>query len=1028
VRRISRRTLLISGIALAVLVIVVVTVLPIVVRRVAVDKLTQLTGRAVTLVDVDLNLFTGRLVLHRFRLAQKGSDAPAVEIEQLAVQVAPTSLVTSNIRVREIALTAPRIYVARLGPDRFDFDDLLALIPPPDPSKPPPKSTTAVIVEKLSLARGLVVARDEVVHPAATWKIDQLTVDGAGISTRAGAQPGRLSMKATVNGHPLSVQADPVEVSRSGVEARLTFGAFDVMSALPYVPDTVAMVPASGTLDLDLRVKTIKPPDSPLRVSIAGDVGLSNLAVARRGESTPFVRVPTLKVAIKEARPLEGLITLAAVEVDGLDLKGVRDKQGQIDLLALAKPPASSAATPSPAGSKAAGAKAATKPAATAPATTSPGPSTPVSPTTPEAAPTTFKLAADRIALTHGLVTLRDEDVSPVTTLPVKDITVTVTNFTWPDAAPLGLDVSLALPTAGKVTVKGTARLTPLSVDVTSSLRGGAIEPYYPYIPFKGRLAGRFNGDSRTQVAIDPQGKVTAASKGTSWIENLEVRNPNDNSVPLKLERFELAGIDFAWPKYARVATITIKKPNGRIERDANGAIRLKELLAVSEPSEKEETAKPAAAPAKPAPVPSDVKTAGGAVGFPLDIGAFVIDDGYVQFLDRTVQPAFSETISRLAVRIEGLSSTPGKRAKLASQAIVGGNAALDIKGELAPLGEIYADITGELRDFRLASVNPYADSFIAWIVDRGKLGVRFHYRVERGQLEASNEIFVDDIHVAPTRQDDEVKKKVGLPLGLIVALITDANNDLKINLPMSGPLDKWKADLSDAIWAVVKNVVVNVVAAPFRAIGRLFKGNDDKIESLGVDPVVFTPGAETLAPGMDEHLVKVADFMRRAPAIKLTLTPIIVPADVDNLKGQELTARLQARQREAKLPDFAAAVAAEYRARFLPSAANVPGSTAPAPGSTPPATSRPPATPPANAPPPLPSPEEQLAKLREVEPVPEEKVTELRTRRLAIVRDGLVKDQGIPEGRLTPAAETAPAAPATPATGDGRVEFQIGQ
>jgi hypothetical protein len=312
---------------------------------------------------------------------------------------------------------------------------------------------------------------------------------------------------------------------------------------------------------------------------------------------------------------------------------------------------------------------------------------------------------------------------------------------------------------------------------------------------------------------------------------------------------------------------------------------------------------------------------------------------------------------------------------------------------------------------------------------------VRFHYRVERGQLAASNEIFVDDIHVAPSRQDDEVKKKVGLPLGLIVALITDANNDLKINLPMSGPLDKWKADLSDAIWTVVKNVVVNVVAAPFRAIGRLFKGNDDKIESVGVDPVVFAPGADSLAPGMDEHLVKVADFLRRAPAIKLTLAPVVVPADIDNLKGQELTARIQARQREAKLPDFAAAVAAEYKARFLPPAENAPGPTAAAQGSappatslpatTPPATSPPGTTPPANAPPPLPSPDEQLAKLREIEPVPEEKVTELRARRLAVVRDGLVKDQGIPEGRLTPEAETAPA---VPATGDGRVEFKIGQ
>lgn len=1038
-RRVSRRTLLIGTAALGVLVLAVVIVLPIIVRRVAVDRLGQMTGRAVALADVDINLFTGRVVLHRFRLAQKGSDAPAVEIEQLALQVAPTSLVTSNIRVREISLVAPRIYVARLGPNRFDFDDLLALVPPADPSRPPAKSTTSVTVETLSLTRGLVVARDEAVSPATTWKIDQLAVDGAGISTRAGGRPGRLAVKASVNGTALALQADTVEVSRTGVEARVTFGAFDVVQAVPYVPPTVAMLPASGRLSLDLRVKTSKAADGPLRVTIAGDVGLADLAVSKRGTTEPFVRVPKLSVTIKEALPLEGVITLAALELDGLDLKGVRDKQGQIDLLALAKPPAD-AAPAQPAGKP-------TRPTAAAPvkSSASAAPATPApGATPPPAAPATpaMKIAVERIALTRGLVTLRDEGVSPVTTLPVKDITVTVTNFTWPDTAPLNLEAALGLPTAGKVTLKGTARLTPFSADITSSLRGGAIEPYYPYIPFKGRLAGRFNGDSRSQVAIDAQGKLTAASKGTSWIENLELRNPADSSVPLKLERFEMAGIDFAWPKYARVATITIKKPNGRIERDASGAIRLRELLTVSEPppaapgEAKPEPAKPApAAPPKDkaappgGPVPPDVKAAGGAVGFPFDIGAFVIDDGYVQFLDRTVQPAFSETVSRLALRIEGISTTPGKRAKITSQAIVGGNAALDIKGEMAPLGELYADIHGELRDFTLASVNPYADSFVSWIVDRGKLGVRFHYRVERGQLEASNEILVDDIHVAPTRQDDEVKKKVGLPLGLIVALITDANNDLKINLPMSGPLASWKADLGDAIWTVVKNVVVNIVAAPFRAIGRLFKGKDDKIESLGVDPVVFAPGADALEPGMVEHLTKVADFLRRAPAIRLGLTPVVVPADVENLKGQELTARIQARQREAKLPDFPAAVAAEYRARFAP-APPPPGQAAPT-RPVPPAgsASTPAAAPPASTPPgqggPTLSPDEQLAKLREVEPVPEAKVTELRERRLAVVREGLVRDQGIPEGRLA-SSEADAAAP--PGGGDGRVEFKIAQ
>src|SRR5262249_14677275 len=269
------------------------------------------------------------------------------------------------------------------------------------------------------------------------------------------------------------------------------------------------------------------------------------------------------------------------------------------------------------------------------------------------------------------------------------------------------------------------------------------------------------------------------------------------------MQRMQMDGIDFAWPTYAKVATVTVRKPEAQIERAADGTIRLRELFtpageggATPEPTKdakpvkeakKDEKPKKDAKPAKvDTKVPPEAQAKGGAVGFPLEVGAFVIEDGYVRFLDRAVKPAFSETVSRLAVRVENLSSTPGTRAKLKSQAIVGGDAALDVTGELAPLGQLYADLSGELRGFALSSVNPYAASAGAGIVEKGKLGLPFHVKIENNQIALTNEIAVQNIHVAQSREDDEVKRRVGLPLGLIVALITDADNSLKINLPVS--------------------------------------------------------------------------------------------------------------------------------------------------------------------------------------------------------------------------------------------------
>jgi hypothetical protein len=947
-----------------------VLALPLIIREVAVKQMAGVTGRAVALDSVELNLFTARVALNRFRLDQKGSTDPAIEFERVEVRLAPTSLLGDNVRVKELTVTRPKIYVTRLSADRYDFSDLLELIPPPDPNKKPSKAT--VTVQRLRIVDGGLAAHDQVPQPASVWRIEGLNLDAIALGTRPG-EPGTLTLRAQVNGTPLALEGSRVTLADGRVAARVTLDGFDLAAVRPYLAEVPA-APTAGRVTLDLTLAAERASDGKPDVHVTGDVHVDGLAVVQRAQPDAFLTIGRVAVKLKDVRPLARDIALASVEIDKLDVRARRDREGRIDLLGLASPGAGAAeppaaGTPGPSPGRGAGESAA------------PGP--------------TPKIAIERFALRGSTATLTDEGVTPPVKLALSDIAVTVEHLTWPGAAPMAVDVALGLPAAGRLTVKGAATLDPFSVDLVSSLRGGSIEPYYAYIPMRARFAGSFNGDSRTKVSM-AGGTLKATSTGKSWIDNLEVRRPSGGTPPMRVKRMEMAGIDFGWPTHAKVAAITITKPEVEIERDAGGNLTLKELFTVEEPD-----AKPAEKPA-PKPVAKDEPTRpkkpisddprGGAVGFPVDIAAFVIDDGYVRFLDRSVEPAFSQTLSRLAVKVEGISTTPGKRAKLSTQAIVGGDAALDVRGELAPLGELYADIEGELRDFSLASVNPYATSVVAWAVDRGKLGLKFKYHVEKDQLEASNEILVHNLHVAPTPKEDEVKKRIGLPLGMIVALITDGDNNLKVNLPISGPVASWKADISDAIWAVVKNVAVNVVAAPFRAIGRLFKGKDNTIESVGVNPVMFAPGSDVVSPDMAKHLTNVADFLRRAPAVRLTLAPVPARADLDSLRAQELTARLQERQRVKKLPDFAAAVAGEFADKF--------------PGVKPPAA------------------DEQLAKLRAEEPVPDGRVTELLGRRVAIVRDGLVRGEGIPDGRLLAADGAAPA----PGDGEGRVEFRIGQ
>ncbi|HKD00218.1 MAG TPA: hypothetical protein VKG20_19395, partial [Methylomirabilota bacterium] len=177
-------------------------------------------------------------------------------------------------------------------------------------------------------------------------------------------------------------------------------------------------------------------------------------------------------------------------------------------------------------------------------------------------------------------------------------------------------------------------------------------------------------------------------------------------------------------------------------------------------------------------------------------------------------------------------------------------------------------------------------------------------------------------------------------------------------------------------------------------SIGKLFKGKDGSLEDLRVDPVTFAAGSADVDPEMSKHLGEVAGFLTQAPMIKLALAPVAAPRDVESLKAQELTLRIQRLQNEKKLPDFNAAVAAAFKEKL--------------PDVTPPASS-----------------EAQLAALREREPAPDGLMTDLLERRVAAVREALVKTEGIAADRLLPGT-------AQPTSGDepaeGRIEFQIEQ
>jgi hypothetical protein len=153
------------------------------------------------------------------------------------------------------------------------------------------------------------------------------------------------------------------------------------------------------------------------------------------------------------------------------------------------------------------------------------------------------------------------------------------------------------------------------------------------------------------------------------------------------------------------------------------------------------------------------------------------------------------------------------------------------------------------------------------------------------------------------------------------------------------------------------------------------------------VDPLVFAPGREALSPELERQTVRVADFLRKAPYVGLTLSSVTSPADVEALKERAVNERIEKFQKEQGIADQPTALRRYFQAVVRD--AQLPVKI-----------------------------EDQLLLLRRREPHPAARLEELRQRRLAATRERLAMVEGIQETRLQvapdkPAAGTAPAPPA---------------
>ena len=274
-------------------------------------------------------------------------------------------------------------------------------------------------------------------------------------------------------------------------------------------------------------------------------------------------------------------------------------------------------------------------------------------------------------------------------------------------------------------------------------------------------------------------------------------------------------------------------------------------------------------------------------------------------FSDRFVKPNYSANLSDLTGKLSAFSSVAtGGTPSMADLELRGkaeGTASLEILGKLNPLAKPLAlDITGKVRDLELPPLSPYAIKYSGYGITRGKMSVDVSYLVQPdGKLTAKNKLVLNQLSFG-----DKVEGSTGsLPVKLAVALLSDRNGVIDLDLPISGSLNDPQFSVGPIIIKVIINVIVKAITAPFSLLAAAFGGGGDELGT-----VVFASGSAVLATDAKAGLDKVAKALTDRPSLRLTVVGTSnLDAERDGYKRARLDELVRAEKRRGVVTGGAA-------------------------------------------------------------------------------------------------------------------------
>ncbi len=394
----------------------------------------------------------------------------------------------------------------------------------------------------------------------------------------------------------------------------------------------------------------------------------------------------------------------------------------------------------------------------------------------------------------------------------------------------------------------------------------------------------RLDGVTLTDISLAEQATVGVKQLR---LQNLAMLDSGDTSQTVPAVSFSdatLTAIKWSNDTGFQGDTLHFNDLVATVVRDKDGNINIDQQLArmqapATEPAD-------GAASESPAEAPTAQPAAQESRNTPFKLQKIdVAGKSHLFFEDYTLAVPYKTDLIISVLELKSLDSTqPDQKTSIRLQGELEERAPIELSGNIFPFKKKpKADLQMDLKNYPLSSLSAYTVQSVGTAMASGQLQLKSSMKLADDRLDLKNDLLLKKLKtktISP-KLAAELDNQLPIPLDAALSVLRDNDQNIKLDVPLSGPISKLNVGISDVLITALSKAIIPAASAyltyalgPYGALAYVGMKVGEKMLQVDLPPLLFAPQKKALTADHLKYLERIGKILQDKQKTDLQICP----------------------------------------------------------------------------------------------------------------------------------------------------------